>query len=179
MLRKIIIFSVCAGTSASFPTLYQSHQETIHRLVAPFIGASAPEVRLSAVQTSSLGSGRQVRLAADPTGHFSGEFRLNGQRVEGMVDTGATVVALNRSTARRIGILPAQMDFVQKVDTANGLAHAALVTIDRLQIGQISVNNVQAAVLDDSALSGTLIGMSFLNRLGKYQVENSTLLMVQ
>lgn len=183
MLRKVIIFSVCAGTSASFPSLYQSHQETIHRLVAPFFGASQPEMRISAAQPVALrpqeGGGRQVRLAADSSGHFSGEFRLNGQRVEGMIDTGATVVALNRSTARRIGISPAQMDFVQKVDTANGLARAALVTIDRLQIGQISVNDVQAVVMDDTALSGTLIGMNFLSRLGKYQVENGTLLMVQ
>ena len=33
--------------------------------------------------------------------------------------------------------------------------------------------------MDDTALSGTLIGMNFLSRLGRYQVENGTLLMVQ
>jgi len=53
------------------------------------------------------------------------------------------------------------------------------VTIDRLQIGSISVDDVQAIVLDDRALSTNLICMSFLNRLGKYQAENGTLLLVQ
>ena len=42
-----------------------------------------------------------------------------------------------------------------------------MVDIDRLQIGRISVDNMQAVVLDDKALHTNLIGMSFLNRLGK------------
>lgn len=120
-----------------------------------------------------------MRLAADRRGHFTADFTLNGRSVEAMIDTGATAVAMNRSTARRIGVFPAQMEFTQEVDTANGRVRAALVTINRLQIGQISVDNVQAVVMDDKALSGTLVGMSFLSRLGKYQVENGTLMMMQ
>ena len=56
---------------------------------------------------------------------------------------------------------------------------AAGATIDRLQIGRITVENVEAVVLDDHALEGTLIGVSFLKRLAKYQVENDALLLVQ
>lgn len=183
MLRKLIIFSMCAGTSASFPTLYQSNQEAIFSLLKSYVGtesaradpASATPVSLRPGETS----GRKVRLAADARGHFTADFKLNGRAVEAMIDTGATVVALNRSTARRIGIPLAQLDFNQKIDTANGFARAAFVTIDRLQIGRISVDKVQAVVLDDKALAGTLIGMNFLNRLGKYQVENGTLMMMQ
>ena len=37
-------------------------------------------------------------------GHFVGDFRFNGRRIEALVDTGATAVALNLSTARRIGV---------------------------------------------------------------------------
>ena len=59
------------------------------------------------------------------------------------------------------------------------IARAAGVTIQRLQIGRISVDNVEAVVLDDKALDGTLIGVSFLKRLSKYQVENGALLLVQ
>ena len=51
-----------------------------------------------------------------------------------------------------------------------------MAMIERLQIGRILVENVEAIVLDDKALARTLIGMSFLNRLGKYQVENGALL---
>ena len=56
---------------------------------------------------------------------------------------------------------------------------AATATIARLEIGRISVDNVEAVVLDDTALNNTLIGISFLKRLGKYQVENGALLLTQ
>jgi len=51
--------------------------------------------------------------------------------------------------------------------------------IDNLQIGRIYVESVQAIVLDDKALDGTLIGMSFLKQLSKFQVEDGSLLLVQ
>ncbi|TIW85285.1 MAG: TIGR02281 family clan AA aspartic protease, partial [Mesorhizobium sp.] len=70
-------------------------------------------------------------------------------------------------------------DFSHEVSTANGTIKAAVAMIDRLQIGSITVNDVQTIVLDDRALRTNLIGMSFLNRLDKYQVENGTLLLVQ
>ena len=95
------------------------------------------------------------------------------------MDTGATLVAMNLSTARRIGIKVMPPDFKYTVKTANGETRAAGATIDRLQIGRILVENVEAVVLDDDALEGTLIGVSFLNRLTKYQVENGALLLVQ
>lgn len=183
MLRKVIIFSVCAGTSASFPTLYESNQAMFQQMLSPFVSSDATTTASVAATPVSLqpdtAGGREVRLAADRRGHFTADFTLNGRSVEAMIDTGATAVAMNRSTARRIGVFPAQMEFTEEVDTANGRVRAALVTINRLQIGQISVDNVQAVVMDDKALSGTLVGMSFLSRLGKYQVENGTLLMVQ
>ena len=53
------------------------------------------------------------------------------------------------------------------------------MTIERLQIGRILVEDVEAVVLQDKALDGTLIGVSFLKRLAKYQVENGALLLVQ
>jgi aspartyl protease family protein len=54
-----------------------------------------------------------------------------------------------------------------------------VVTVDRLQIGKIAIDNVQAMVLDDRALQTNLIGMSFLQRLQKYQVQDGSLLLVQ
>lgn len=53
------------------------------------------------------------------------------------------------------------------------------MTVDRLQIGKITLDGVQAVVLDDKALRTNLIGLSFLQRLEKYQVENGALLLVQ
>jgi len=184
MLRQVIIFSVCAIVAAALPGLYQTHRETI-------LGAFRPEGATVAQPVAAVNSarprptfsddlsGRKVRLDADQRGHFTADFRLNGRSVPAMIDTGATAVAINRSTARRIGISLQQSDFTQQVDTANGRTGAAVVMIDRLEIGRISVEKVPALVLEDKALGGTLIGMSFLSRLGKYQVENGALLLVQ
>jgi aspartyl protease family protein len=38
---------------------------------------------------------------------------------------------------------------------------------------------VPAVVLQDSALGGTLVGMSFLKRLSKFQVEDGAMILQQ
>jgi aspartyl protease family protein len=48
-----------------------------------------------------------------------------------------------------------------------------------MQIGRIQVKDVDAMVLEDSALGGTLVGMSFLSKLSSFRIENGTLLMEQ
>jgi aspartyl protease family protein len=185
MLRKLIILGICAGTSASIPILYQSNPEFFEGVLSA--SESAPDARATAAVPRAQPSkpateqllGKKVRLAADDRGHFTAEFKLNGRRVEALVDTGATLVAINVSTARRIGIVLKPEDYRYTVDTANGPTRAAAVDIDSLQIGRIFVESVQAVVLDDDALKGTLIGMSFLKRLAKFQIENGALLLVQ
>ena len=51
--------------------------------------------------------------------------------------------------------------------------------IDNLQIGRIYIEGVQAIVLDDKALDGALIGMSFLKRLDKFEVADGELVLTQ
>ncbi|TGQ71079.1 MAG: TIGR02281 family clan AA aspartic protease [Mesorhizobium sp.] len=189
MLRKLVILSVFAGTSASIPIVYQSNPQMIENLLKSTVTAkpdseaqAQPDVNLASVPDKPappLPTGRKVVVTADGRGHFSSTFKLNGRQVDGMIDTGATLVAVNTSTARRIGLSLNPSDFNREVNTANGTIKAAVVMIDRLQIGSITVNDVQAIVLDDKALRTNLIGMSFLNRLGKFQAENGTLLLAQ
>lgn len=186
MLRKLIILGVCAGTSASIPILYQSNPELVlgwmEGAAAPAPDpqpvAAVPKVRPAKASEEPL-LGRKVRLDGDDRGHFTAEFKLNGRRIDALVDTGATLVAINVSTARRIGITLTAEDYKYTVETANGATRAASVTIDNLQIGKIYLEDVQAVVLDDAALKTTLVGMSFLKRLSKFQVENGSLLLVQ
>ena len=122
-----------------------------------------------------------VRAASIPLsreGHFTADFHINGRSVRGLVDTGATYVAINQTTARMIGLSPANSDFKHQVRTANGLAKAALVTIDRIEVGSVSVHDIEAFVLEDQALSATLIGMSFMSKLQSYRVANNRLELV-
>ncbi len=187
MLRTVLIFCVLAAASALIPVAYQSNPQMFDGLLKSSVGARpapdpAPELKLAAAPDKPpvpQPLGRKVLLAADARGHFTTSFKLNGRQVDGLIDTGATLVAINTSTARRIGISLKPSDFNQQVNTANGAIKAAVVSIDRLQIGKISLDNVQAVVLNDKALHTNLIGMSFLQRLAKYQVENGSLLLVQ
>ena len=188
MLRKLLILGIFAGTSASIPIVYQANPHLVDSLLKSTVATQPaapppePQVNLASVPDKPappMPLGRQVLVNADERGHFTSQFKLNGRQIDGMIDTGATLVAINTSTARRIGISLNQSDFDHQVNTANGSIKAAVVTVDHLQIGKISVDNVQAVVLDDRALQTNLIGMSFLRRLQKYQVQNGALLLVQ
>ncbi len=115
----------------------------------------------------------------DNRGHFITTAKMNGRSVEVLVDTGATSVAINKKTARKLGIMLKASDFKYIVNTANGSTKAASAIIKKIQIGNVTVKNVQAAVLDDKALSSTLLGMSFLGQLRSFEVKNKELVLVQ
>jgi aspartyl protease family protein len=128
---------------------------------------------------SPTSSGRHIVLQADAGGHYTGRFALNGRAVDGLVDTGATFVSINRSTARRIGIDPAPSDFTHKVRTANGTVPVALVKLRQVTIGPIRLRDIDAVVLENDSLGNTLIGMSFLRRLKSWHVENGGLVLTR
>lgn len=190
MLRKLVILLVFALASASVPFFYERNPELFDGLILWSMGKQEQELPHTIAKadirtTRSIDPGaeillgRKVRIAANDAGHFNADFKLNGRSINGLVDTGATLVALNVTTARRIGIKILPEDLQYSVKTANGVAKAATAVIDSLQIGRIVVENVDAVVLEDRALKDTLIGVSFLRRLAKYQVENGALLLIQ
>ena len=179
MLRVLMLAGVACAIAAAVPSFLGSIAPS------PSESPAGPEAPLAA-DTDEAGReavraplGRAVHLPADGRGHFTAEFRMNGRRIEALVDTGATVVAINRSTAARIGLSLASSDFVHEVNTANGKARAAGATIERLEIGRIEVRDVPAVVLEDRALDGTLIGMSFLSRLGRFEMKDGALVLEQ
>lgn len=178
-MRKLIILATAAGVSASIPIVYQTSPDYFHGLLRSAVKDEKPaEPQLQAKAEPAL-TGRKVRVPADDRGHFQADFKLNGRSVHALIDTGATLVAINRSTAKNIGLSLAQSEFKYEVNTANGTARAATATITDLQIGRIVLHDVQALVLDDAALSNTLIGMSFLKRLSKYAVKDQALVLEQ
>lgn len=185
MKRQLLALAVIAGSAASVPLLYQSAPERFEdiasRAMRPAEPDPVPVVMLATPRETATRqlTGRRVEVEMDERGHFTGAFRINGTRLDAMIDTGATMVAINRSTAARIGLKLTDKDFRYRVDTANGPAFAAAGVIDSLQIGRIQVDGVQAVVLDDRSLKQTLVGMNFLNRLSTFRVERGKLLLEQ
>lgn len=146
---------------------------------APQKPAASRAQKVAAKPTAHYATG--VRAAIVPMtrdGHFSADFRINGRNERGLIDTGATYVAINTSTARKLGIGLSNSDFKYQVRTANGATSAALVVLNRMEIGSISVDNVEAFVLADEALSSTLIGMSFMSKLQSYRVKDNKMELV-
>ena len=119
----------------------------------------------AAVATTAPPSrGNSVTLNADARGHFITTGVVNGVSLRFMVDTGATVVVLSSSDARRAGInyLAGARTMTQ---TANGAIPAYTVKLDTLQVGDITANNLDAIVIEGDRLPMALLGMSFLNRM--------------
>jgi aspartyl protease family protein len=125
-------------------------------------------------RTLTLGSARlsgggggagnaSVTLIADGSGHFITTGSINGATVRFLVDTGATLISMGVSDARRIGLnyLQGQPGYSS---TANGVARVYKLKLDTVRIGDITINNVDA-VVHEGEMPWVLLGMSFLNRL--------------
>lgn len=122
----------------------------------------------------------EVRIPANRMGQFSADVEVNGARLRGMmVDTGATLVALSYEDAAAAGLFPAPSDYRYQVNTANGVAHVAQVRLNDIRIGNIVVHDVAAFVGERGALSGSLLGMTFLSRLSRFSVESGALILKQ
>lgn len=171
LIGLIVFFAVAALTVPSFLTNNPAVLEQGAQKSASTV-EEAPAV-------SKVTFSGEERIDVNSQGHFVSQFRMNGRPIEAMVDTGATIVAINKTTARRLGISVIPADFKYEVTTANGKTMVARAVIESIEIGNVRVRNVEAAVLDDRALSGTLLGMSFLNQLRSFKVEDGELILKQ
>lgn len=103
-----------------------------------------------------------------PDGHFWAEAMVNGQPVRALVDTGASVVALTREDALRLGLELGPEDFDQWVGAAGGPARAARIQLAHVSVAGARVERVEAMVIEDG-LPASLLGMSYLGRLSRIE----------
>ena len=130
-------------------------------------------------QTIGQAGSRSLSIPRDFRGHFLTEGRIEGQRIGFMVDTGASVVALNETSAARFGLRPSRGDYSATVTTANGTIKAARTRIAMVEIGELVVRDVDAMVLPDAALSENLLGLSFLSKLKRFEYANGQMVLEQ
>lgn len=146
--------------------------------------AMAPPPRAAAVQPVAQApeptrSGHSLTLDSDRQGHFQVEARIEGRRLDFVIDTGASLVILRESAAAQVGIHPMPVDYTATVATANGKVKAARAKLDRVELGDITVFDVPALVLPDEVLSQNLLGVSFLSKLRRYEYANGRMVLEQ
>ena len=124
-----------------------------------------------------VGKGGEAIVGQRLGGEFAVTAHVNGARTTLIFDTGASMVVLTAADARRAGIDAAGLAYDLPVTTANGRAMTAEVRLDEIAVGPIVMRRVPALVAKPGALSESLLGMSFLERLKSYSVERGKLIL--
>ncbi|MEZ5445504.1 MAG: TIGR02281 family clan AA aspartic protease [Gammaproteobacteria bacterium] len=116
-------------------------------------------------QPGAPSAGKTVQIAPDTGGMYFVSGAINGYAVRFLVDTGATLVAMNKRTAKRLGInymLDGEEGLSQ---TASGYARTYLVKLNKVTVGEITLTDVEGAVIDGDQPLEVLLGNSFLGRV--------------
>jgi aspartyl protease family protein len=121
--------------------------------------------------------GQTVEIARGRAGDFSLRARVNGAQIPMVLDTGASAVVLTQEAAKAAGLPLEVLSYTVNVETANGRARAASVTLDRVAVGGIVERAVPALIAQPGQLRTNLLGMSFLNRLQGWEVRGDKLVM--
>lgn len=109
-----------------------------------------------------------------PDSHFYADAQVNGARIRFMIDTGASSVVLTREDAQRAGIAIGAFDAVGT--GAGGEIKLARVSIDRLALGPVAANRVEAMVAE-RGLPVSLLGQSFLSRIGRVEISDDRMIL--
>jgi aspartyl protease family protein len=124
--------------------------------------------------------GAKVSAVEIPRGHggdFALRAKINGVAAPMVIDTGATSVVLTYETAKALGLPLELLDYDIDVETAGGRTKAARLTLDRLSIGKLVERSVPALVVPRGQMKTNLLGMSFLDRLERWEVRSDRLML--
>jgi aspartyl protease family protein len=169
MLRDALIW---IALGLGLVTLYAYKDELM-----PIAGRVAGELLPGSAMTveESTGGVTEVRIRKRLDGHFNATVKVNGKPSSMIVDTGATSIVLRPEDAKKAGIDPDTLSYRVPVLTANGRVMAARIRLDKIAIGPLDRDQVDALVTQPGALTQSLLGMSFLSRLRSYEFSGDFL----
>ncbi len=114
---------------------------------------------------------REVAIARSAHHQYAVAATVNGRQARMLVDTGASVIAMNSHEARRLGIDYRLHGTASSVQTAGGVVPAWSVVLDRVEVSGIAVRNVAAAVIEGDYPAELLLGMSWLGRVSLREAD--------
>lgn len=168
-LRNVAIwggaFALLIGAYALGPEL----RDVGNRMLAVLLPGRAVEL--------SGSEGSQVLVVRSGDRHFHVDAEVNGRRIPFLVDTGASILAIDRDVAETVGIAVGDLRYTARIQTANGVALAAPVRLDEVRVGGIVRRNVSAVVTDGPGIGTSLLGMSFLGTLSSFDFRGDRLVL--
>jgi aspartyl protease family protein len=169
------LIACCAGTllAQTLGTKSSGPSTMLRSPGGPTAGDSATLRSQPAAQSRY----NSVTLDPDRNGHYRADVEVFGRRIRMLVDTGATIVALTNEDADALGVRPMPSDFTLSLGTANGAVQAAAVRLAEIRIGSITALDVPAVVMPQGAMRESLLGMSFLRKLGGFEVAAGKLIL--
>lgn len=127
-------------------------------------------------QTFTVPRKKQLRINSGQHGHYFYRGSINGFSVDFLVDTGASSIAINANTAKRLGISRRMSRGNVYVNTANAKVTGYLVTLREVKLGAIVVNNIEAVIMPNEYPEKILLGNSFLSKCD-IKIENGVLVL--
>ena len=139
----------------------------------PRFSMAVPEMGLP----QQVVEGGETRVPMAPDGHYWIRAQVNGQDVNFLVDTGATLTAVSPETAELAGLEPRAGGLPIRMQTANGAVAAEMTAIDELQFGNVAARGLDAIIAPGLG-STNVIGMNLLSRLASVRIEDGVLILV-
>lgn len=119
-----------------------------------------------------------VSAPRDRDGHYYLSLIINDAPIRFVVDTGATDLVLTKEDAARVGLDPKQLAYLSIANTANGQVRLARVRLDSVQLGDITDQDVRA-VVNEGDMRESLLGMTYLQKFGRIQIEGNRLTLIR
>lgn len=122
--------------------------------------------------------GGRIEIPRSLDGHFYVRLQINDTPVNFVIDTGATDMVLTLRDAARVGIDTGSLAFVGQARTANGVVPLARVVLDDVRLGGVVERRVPASV-NGGEMDGSLLGMGYLERFSKIEIEGDKLVLTR
>lgn len=160
---------VLTGLSALALSMPASGENRVS--AAPAANIAVTSVEAPAKVVSAL-PGQTIRRHAD--GLFYVQAEANGHSIRFVVDTGATVVVLNREDAAKLGIPFDSLENRGSMRTVGGNSDMRWAKIDRLDMAGKRIEKINAAVVGEG-LPVSLMGQNALEQLGTVTLRGDTM----
>jgi len=139
----------------------------------PRVDFAVPQIGLP----EQVVEGGETRIPMANDGHYWLRAEVNGEPVNFMIDTGATLTAVSSEVAERVGLEPRRGGLPVQLSTANGTISARLTTVDEIRFGNVAARGLDAVIAPNLG-DTSVIGMNLLSRLKSVRLEDNMMILV-